>query len=60
MRALFSRHEKLVEEMLERGYQHNSPLSESSTVGKEVQDEFLVSIEEQKEVLRLKKCGCEV
>ena len=58
--ALFARHERLVEEMLRRGYRHASPLDAARATGSAVQDEFIDPPEEQLRLLREKPCGCPV
>ncbi len=58
LKALFLRHEKLVEEMKRRGYKHNSNLDKKLAKGKHIQDEFINTIDEQKELLKHKKCKC--
>lgn len=61
LNALFLRHEFLLSEMQKRGYHHNSPLDATLAKGEsEVQDIFVHTIEEQKRILRGKKCGCHV
>lgn len=59
-RALFLRHERIVAEMLARGYRHNTPLDPAAAGGLDVQDEYVDPPEEQVEILRRKKCGCQV
>ncbi len=56
--ALFQRHEQQVEEMKNRGYNHNSPLDTASATGKETQEEFVDLPEEQESILREKDCPC--
>jgi hypothetical protein len=56
--ALYKRHEILVNEMIERGYRHNSPLDKKYAKGKPIQDYFLSTIEEQKTILKNKNCEC--
>lgn len=60
LKALYLRHEKLVEEMSRRGYNHRSPLDASFATGKDVQDELIDSCEKQVEILKEKGCGCNV
>ena len=60
LKALFLRHEQLVEEMKARGYRHRSPLDRSFAVGRETQDEFVDPIPEQECILRAKRCGRDV
>lgn len=57
-RALFLRHEALVSEFARRGYRHFSPLNKKYATGKDVQDIFLHTIPEQKEILQQKPCEC--
>ncbi len=58
LKALYLRHDKLVGEMIKRGYNHNSPLDVNLAKGKSAQDKFLNTIEEQKKILNLKNCKC--
>ena len=58
LKALFIRHEKLVVEMIERGYRHMSPLDQRLAKGSSVQDIFLDSVDSQKSILRGKGCSC--
>jgi hypothetical protein len=59
-KALYLRHEKLVEEMVRRGYHHYSSLEKIYVTGDAQQDVFIDSQEEQVRLLRQKKCGCTV
>ncbi len=54
--ALKKRHQLLDEEMTRRGYNHKTPLSETS--GSETQTELLHTIEEQEKILKEKPCDC--
>lgn len=56
--ALYNRHTQQVDEMQRRGYTHNSHLDKTLITGKVVQDEFLASIEEQRDILKRKNCEC--
>lgn len=58
LKALYNRHQSLVEEMERRGYRHNSPLDKSLAKGKLTQDIFINSISEQKKILKTKPCDC--
>lgn len=58
LKALYLRHQMLVEEFLKRGYKHNSPLDKSLAKGKSKQDIFIDSILKQKQILKQKKCNC--
>lgn len=60
LKALYVRHEALVEEMLKRGYEHHSPLDEKLAVGKAVQDRFIDPIAVQKKILKEKPCDCPI
>ena len=58
LNALYLRHEALLAEMTNRGYRHLSPLDLSLATGKNRQDEFLDSPQEQRQILRDKPCDC--
>ncbi len=58
LRALYLRHEKLVKEMIRRGYTHTSNLDKKLAKGKAKQDEFVNTIKEQIEILKKKGCEC--
>ena len=60
LKALYNRHEKLIAEMNNRGYNHYSPLDKKLATGKEIQDVFIDTIEEQKRIIKKKKCGCRI
>ena len=60
LKSLYLRHSKLVEEMNKRGYNHNSPLDHSLATDSSIQNKYLDSYEKQKEILRNKKCECNV
>jgi hypothetical protein len=60
LKALFLRHEAVVKEMERRGFRHNSQLDESLATGSAVQDRYLQTPEEQREILRKKGCSCKV
>jgi len=60
LRALYLRHGKIVQEMKKRGYNHYSPLDVRFATGKNIQDQFVDSYEEQIIILKNKKCGCKV
>lgn len=57
LKALYNRHEALVKEMESRGYNHASPLEEPMD-DCDIQDVFINTIEEQKELLNNKNCDC--
>jgi hypothetical protein len=56
--ALYKRHEALVDEMLLRGYKHNSVLDTKFATGKLVQDKFINSLRQQTSILKAKDCSC--
>ncbi|WKT58629.1 pyrimidine dimer DNA glycosylase/endonuclease V [Candidatus Nitrosotenuis chungbukensis] len=58
--ALYTRHEKLVKEMKNRGYNHNSPLDKKHAVGIKKQTKFVHSTKQQITILRSKNCNCAV
>lgn len=58
-KALYNRHELLVEEFVRRGYKHHTPLEKRLAVGIGDQKVFLNTIEEQKIILNGKPCECE-
>lgn len=55
--ALRIRHEKLVEEMTKRGYNHQTPLPPAPDENT-IQDVFLLTPEEQLEDLTSRRCDC--
>ncbi|KYK26595.1 pyrimidine dimer DNA glycosylase [Thermoplasmatales archaeon SG8-52-1] len=60
LKALFNRHEEIVKEMNKRGYNHKSNLEKKFASGKEKQDDFINSIQEQINLLNRKKCNCRI
>jgi hypothetical protein len=60
LKALFRVHEEIVQEMLARGYRHQSPLDKSLAKGSSVQTSFVDSIDTQREILRKKGCNCDI
>jgi hypothetical protein len=58
LKALYDRHQVLVHEMTQRGYNHLSPLSPELATGAAKQDVFIDSYEEQCTILLQKGCGC--
>lgn len=60
LKALYLRHELLIEEMKRRGYKHASQLEEKFATGLHIQDEFVDIPERQLELLRQKGCNCKV
>jgi hypothetical protein len=60
LKALFSRHDLLVQEMHKRGYRHQSPLSVKLATGPVRQKVLLHSIIEQIRILKNKNCSCDL
>ena len=60
LKALYTRHERIVEEMQRRGFHHQSPLNARLATGADIQREYVDSPEEQFKILRGKGCGCKV
>jgi hypothetical protein len=58
LKALYSRHEKLVIEMGERGYEHKSSLSKRRAAGAAKQNILITPYREQFKILRRKGCDC--
>lgn len=59
LKALYFRHEALVQEMTRRGYNHHSPLDESlDRDGGETQDLLINTLSEQELLLSEKPCQC--
>lgn len=58
LRALYDRHQSLVDEMERRGYRHASPLDVELATGSAVQDRYVDTPEEQLRILREKECEC--
>ena len=57
-KALYLRHNGLVEEFYSRGYSHYTPLDKKLATGSAIQDTFINTISEQKEILKKKLCDC--
>jgi len=60
LKALYLRHEMLVDEMQKRGYVHKTPLDSGLAIGSSLQDEYVDSIEEQARILKHRGCKCMV
>jgi hypothetical protein len=60
LKALYLRHEEIVDEMKKRGFNHKSPLNSDFAIGKSVQKDLVDSVEDQIKLLRNKKCKCKV
>lgn len=57
-KALYARHEALVEEFTRRGYNHHTPLDAELATGEGSQEAFINTVSEQKEILKNKPCDC--
>jgi hypothetical protein len=60
LKALWARHEALVEEMSRRGYNHRSPLDRRKATGSAKQRFYVDRPSEQFRLLKSKGCSCEV
>ncbi len=60
LKALYLRHERLVTEMLKRGYNHFSPLDKRQAKGKAIQREYIDKVQMQLKILINKKCDCKI
>ena len=58
LKALYDRHDLLVEEMTRRGYNHKTPLDKTEATGHSSQTDYVDSYEKQIEILRNKPCPC--
>ncbi len=58
LRALYARHQRLVDEMTRRRYRHGSPLDPALATGRERQDCYVDEPEEQLRLLKAKPCDC--
>jgi hypothetical protein len=58
LKALYHKHEEIVDEMLARGYRHKSPLDPELATGAKQQDTYVDSPEEQVRILRDRGCDC--
>ena len=60
LKALFHRHDALVQEMAARGYEHRTPLPKRLARGSGVQRVLIATRAAQREMLRVKGCACSV
>ena len=60
LKALYLRHQQLVREIKKRRYYHDSDLNKKLARGKARQDYFLETKKEQKQILKNKKCQCQI
>ncbi|UCF50015.1 MAG: hypothetical protein JSU91_00615 [Thermoplasmatales archaeon] len=58
LKALYNRHEEIVKEMKKRGFIHNSPLEKKLAIGKDKQNVYIATIEDQMNILNNKNCKC--
>jgi hypothetical protein len=56
--ALYLRHDQQAREIARRGWRHESPLDEALAQGSKRQDTFVTDIEEQRQILVGRGCGC--
>lgn len=57
-KALYLRHEALIEEFTRRGYEHHTPLDKQLATGSGDQDLFIDSVRQQRILLKEKPCDC--
>jgi hypothetical protein len=60
LKAMYLRHEDLVNEMISRGYSHKSPLDKRKATGKSIQNVFVDPPLKQILILKEKGCDCKV
>jgi len=60
LKALYIRHQQQVKEMEQRGFKHKSPLEKKYATGRNIQDEYVDSIEDQIKILNKKDCKCKL
>ena len=60
LKAMYIRHEKLVNEMIRRAYVHKSPLDKRKATGKAKQDIFVDNPSKQIRIIKEKVCTCKV
>jgi hypothetical protein len=60
LKALYLTHDKIVNEMKKREFNHNSPLNKDYATGEDVQNDLVDSIKDQIKLLKSKKCRCKV
>ena len=58
LKALYRRHEALVNEFLKRGYAHHTRLNKRLATGSGSQKVFINTIKEQRIILKQKTCAC--
>ena len=60
LKALYLRHNEQVNEMKNRGYNHQSPLDVKNATGISKQDTYLDTRRKQIQILKQKGCNCKV
>lgn len=60
LKAMYARHEELVNEMNRRGFVHKSSLDKRKATGKSIQDEYVDPLSTQIGILKKKGCPCNV
>lgn len=60
LKALYLRHQLLIEEMERRGFKEKSPLDQGLATGLSYQDEHVDTPSRQREILKAKGCQCRV
>jgi ferredoxin-thioredoxin reductase catalytic subunit len=55
---LYKRHDELVTEMQNRGYNHQSNLDKRLAKGKSIQADFVHTPAQQRKILKNKPCPC--
>ncbi len=58
LHALYNRHDLLVDEMKNRGYNHRSDLDKRLASGLKKQNKYVNSVKDQIKILKGKKCKC--
>lgn len=57
--ALYTRHELLTAEMINRGWTHKTPITKPED-GQKQQTNFLNTVAEQRKILKSKNCQCKI
>jgi hypothetical protein len=60
LNAMYLRHDELVKEMDNRGYNHKSPLDKRKATGNSIQNTFVDIPSKQIEIIKEKHCQCQV
>ena len=59
-KALYLKHEEIVDEMIKRGYNHYSHIDIKIATGKDKQDKYVDSVDDQIVILKNKGCDCKI